>query len=149
MYKFSKASKEKLKTCDGRLIALLDEVIKLADFTVTCGSRSKEEQFELYKQGRELKCGTWVISDQSKVVTHVDGKTKTSKHNYYPSLAVDIAPYPIDYKDTERFYYLMGIVRGVADRLCINIRLGCDWDMDGNIRNQKFVDLPHIELKED
>ena len=45
---------------------------------LTCTHRTKEEQIELFKQGRSLPgpIVTWTLN---------------SKHNYYPSLAFDIA----------------------------------------------------------
>jgi len=51
--------------------------------------RSPEFQFELYKKGRELKDGQWVVVDKTKVVTQKDGKT-LSHHNVYPSQAIDV-----------------------------------------------------------
>jgi len=60
--------------------------------------------------------------------------------------AVDVAPYPIDWNDVRRFYYLIGYIRGIADKLGINIRVGADWNGNGEIKDQNFHDLPHIEL---
>lgn len=51
--------------------------------------RSAAFQFELYKQGRELQNGVWVVVDKSKVVTDKDG-TQPSHHQTYPSQAADI-----------------------------------------------------------
>jgi hypothetical protein len=62
-------------------------------------------------------------------------------------LAVDVAPYPVDWNDKERFYYFAGFVKGVASSLGISIRWGGDWNSDNNLKNQTFFDLPHFELK--
>lgn len=51
--------------------------------------RSPEFQFELFKKGRELKNGKWVVVDKKKVVTEKDG-TKPSHHNVYPAQAIDV-----------------------------------------------------------
>lgn len=51
--------------------------------------RSPEFQFELYKKGRELQNGVWVVVLKSQVVTDKDGKTP-SHHNVYPSQALDM-----------------------------------------------------------
>lgn len=42
--------------------------------------RTAEEQFELYKKGRELKDNKWIIINKKKVVTSKDGYNKKSKH---------------------------------------------------------------------
>ena len=71
-----------------------------------------------------------------------------SKHNSFPSLAVDVAPYPINWSDKERFYFFAGYVKATADQMKIKIRWGGDWDGDTKVRDQTFMDLPHYELIE-
>lgn len=129
MAKFSNTSKQKLETCHEDLQLIINEAIKDYDFSVLCGYRSNEEQDKLYKKG------------VSKV------KAGGSKHNLSPSLAVDIAPYPIDWNDKNRFYYLAGIINRIASENNIAIRWGGDWNGDGNFKNQTFHDLPHFEIK--
>jgi peptidoglycan L-alanyl-D-glutamate endopeptidase CwlK len=62
-------------------------------------------------------------------------------------MAVDVAPYPIDWSDLKRFYNFVGFVRGVASQMNIPIRVGADWDGDFHWKDQKFHDLPHFEIK--
>lgn len=134
MYKFSKTSKERLETCHHDLQTLFNEVIKYIDCSIICGYRSREEQ--------------------EKAV--LDGKSKThfprSKHNSEPSMAVDVAPYPIDWSDNVRFYQFGGFVSGVATILKIqgkikhSVRWGGDWDGDNDFKDQNFNDLVHFEL---
>ena len=131
MPQFGTRSRQNLVTCDSRLQRVFDEVIKHVDCSILCGSRSKEEQEELYRTGK------------SKV------RWPKSKHNSLPSKAVDAVPYPIDWNNKERFYLFAGFVKGVAADMGIKIRLGADWDGDFNPRNQSFHDLPHFELDED
>ncbi|KKL60538.1 hypothetical protein LCGC14_2204300, partial [marine sediment metagenome] len=78
-----------------------------------------------------------------------------SKHNRKPSIAVDIAPWDqsmrrgrgdIDWNNRDRFILLAGIIRGIAHKLGIAIRWGGDWDSDSFMRDQRFHDMPHIEL---
>ena len=62
----------------------------------------------------------------------LDGKSKLdwphSKHNRTPSLAVDIAPYPIDWKDTGAFMVLRGFV--LARAAALGLKVGViSWDM--------------------
>ena len=94
------------------------------DVTIIEGLRTKERQAELLTQGKS--------------------KTKYSKH--IVGKAVDLAPYPIDWNDRDRFHYMGGMLRGIANELNINIRWGGDWDSDGETKDNSFDDLVHIEL---
>jgi len=132
MPKFSDISKQRISTLHSKLQTLMYEVINYQDFSVICGYRGKE--------------------DQDKAVA--EGKSKTpwpkSKHNHYPSLAVDIMPYypkGIRWTDKEGLYFFIGRIQGIADMLGISIRLGIDWNGDYDMHNDSFVDGPHIELK--
>ena len=146
MPKFSSKSKEKLNTCDENLQKVFNEVIKHFDCTIVCGHRSVDEQMELFKQGRKFENSKWVIDDIKKVVTNIDGKNQLSMHNPMPSQAVDVAPYPIDWNNTKRFYYFAGYVMATAKQMGINIRCGADWDSDTDLDDQTLVDLPHFEI---
>jgi peptidoglycan L-alanyl-D-glutamate endopeptidase CwlK len=128
MAKFGKKSLEKLKDADSKLQLILKGAIQIYDFTILQTHRGEKEQNKYYKQGK------------SKL------KYPESKHNQYPSKAVDIAPYPIDWNDRKRFYYLAGLIKGVADNNGIKIRWGGDWDSDGKFDDQTFDDLPHFEV---
>ena len=130
MPSFGPRSQEHLDTCHPDLQALCNLVIEHYDFSVLEGHRSGHRQNELFRQGKsKLKAGK-------------------SKHNSLPSKAVDIVPWPIDWEDTRRFYFLAGIIKQAAHDLNINVRLGADWDGDNSFADQTFHDLPHIELVE-
>ena len=128
-YKFSNRSASTLMQCHYDLQLLFREVIKHADCTILCGHRGRAEQNNAYHEGR------------SKL------EFPESKHNGIPSLAVDVAPYPIDWNNKEGFYYFAGVVKGIASQLKIEIVWGGDWDGDSNLHDQSFMDLPHFELK--
>ena len=130
MPKFGTASTQRLETCDPRIQRVLNRVIKFYDFSVLCGHRGEEEQNQAYHSGH------------SKLVF------PQSKHNSMPSLAVDIAPYPIDWEDLNRFFFLAGAVLMAADEMGIPLRWGGDWNQDMNFKNQTFFDYPHFELIE-
>ena len=125
MYRFGKRSRERLRGVDTKLVNVLNELIKMMDVTVIEGLRSAERQGKLLAQG----------ATKVKYSKHMEGK------------AVDIAPYPIDWKDRDRFYYMGGMVRGIAKQLGVNIRFGGDWDSDGETKDNNFDDLVHIELR--
>ena len=137
MYKFSKRSRDNLSTASENLQRLFNEVIKEIDCTVICGHRSPEEQFELYKKGRVNKDFKWIVVDKSKVVTNIDGRAKKSNHNYLPSRAVDVVPYPLDWNDISAFKKLGEVVKRKAKELDIKISWGGDW--------QTLKDYPHYE----
>jgi peptidoglycan L-alanyl-D-glutamate endopeptidase CwlK len=128
MPSFSDRSLAALNTCHADLVELFTEVIKHWDCTVLCGHRDKAAQDEAYRTGHSMK--PW----------------PESKHNQTPSLAVDVAPYPINWEDWERFYAFAGFVLGVATMLHIPIRSGLDWDSDRDLHDQTFMDSPHFEL---
>ena len=136
MPSFSQKSKDRLATAHPDLRRVFNEVIKDFDIVILCGERDEEEQFELYKKGREFKGGKWL--KVGATVTNIDGKTKKSKHNYKPSLAVDAAPYPIDWNDIDRFKKMGEVIKQKAKELGIEISWGGDW--------VSFKDYPHTEL---
>tara|TARA_R100000781_G_C4008989_1_gene102995 strand:- start:136 stop:519 length:384 start_codon:yes stop_codon:yes gene_type:complete len=121
---FGKRSKERLKGVDIRLQHILRRLVKIMDVTIIEGLRTQERQNELLKKG----------ASKTKYSKHIEGK------------AVDVAPYPIDWEDRERFHYMGGMLRGIAHELDIKIRWGGDWDSDGEIADNSFDDLVHVEL---
>ena len=122
---FGKKSKQRLKGVDDKLITVLNELIKIMDVTIIEGVRSKERQAELLKQG----------ATKVKYSKHMEGK------------AVDLAPYPIDWDNRDGFHYMGGMIRGIAQQLNINVRWGGDWDSDGDVKDNSFDDLVHIEFR--
>jgi len=126
MPRFGKRSKERLKGVNSKLINVLNELIKIMDVTIIEGLRTEARQNELVAQGKS--------------------KTKYSKH--LEGKAVDLAPYPIDWDDRERFHYMGGMIRGIGKQMKVNIRWGGDWDSDGEIKDNGFDDLVHVEIRE-
>ena len=131
--KLGATSIRNLSTCHKDLIHLVRLVERRCpfDFTVLEGHRSIERQKELFDQGK----------------SKIDGLERLGMHNYNPSKAVDLAPYPIDWQDSKRFMVLGGVVLSCAKELGLTIRWGADWDMDGDYNDQSFDDLPHFELR--
>jgi peptidoglycan L-alanyl-D-glutamate endopeptidase CwlK len=70
-----------------------------------------------------------------------------SAHNYIPAIAIDVAPYPIDWNNPKRFFELQKVVMRIAHEMNVPLTWGGDWDGDGDLHDQKLVDLPHYELK--
>ena len=120
MNAYSKRSNDKLNTCDPRIKEIMDIVVQIMDNTILCGYRGEEEQNKAYAEGKS------------------NAKFGQSKHNTNPSMAVDCAPYPIDWQNKERFARLAGIVEGVAHMLGHKIKWGGDF--------QSINDMPHFEI---
>tara|TARA_B100002019_G_scaffold292644_1_gene316497 strand:+ start:2298 stop:2678 length:381 start_codon:yes stop_codon:yes gene_type:complete len=125
MYRFGKKSKARLKGVDPKLVNVLNELIKIMDVTIIEGLRSAERQQELLEKG----------ATKVKYSKHMEGK------------AVDLAPYPIDWEDRDRFHYMGGMIRGIAKQLNVNVRWGGDWDGDGETKDNGFDDLVHVEIR--
>jgi len=130
MPKFSKTSRENLSECDIRLQHIFETIIDIYDIKILCGHRGELEQEELYAAG--------------KTKVHYPN----SKHNASPSSAVDVVPYPVNWSDRERFYFLAGLVKGVAQSQDVSIRWGGDWDSDNDFNDNSFDDLCHFEIDE-
>lgn len=128
MPNFGQKSQEQLATCDQRLQDLFNRVVKSWDCTVLEGKRTFEQQQHNYAVG----------------VT----RTMNSKHvtGDQPSKAVDVAPYPVKWKDYARFYAFAGFVIGTAVSMGLKVRWGGDWDSDRDFSDQNFNDLVHFEL---
>jgi len=131
MPSFSKTSRDRLSTCDIRLQQLFNDVVVGFDCTIIEGHRPQHLQDKYFAEGKSK-------------VKYPDGK-----HNKIPSQAVDVAPYlngAISWNPKHCLYFA-GYVMGMAKRMNIPIRSGCDWDMDMEaITDQTFQDLVHFEL---
>jgi peptidoglycan L-alanyl-D-glutamate endopeptidase CwlK len=131
MPSFGTHSKHNLSSCDIRLQRLFNAVVEEVDCSVICGHRSKAEQRRAYQEGKSKL--DW----------------PDSSHNEFPSIATDVVPYPVDWKDIRAFYYLAGVVKTKAKEMGLRVRWGGDWDGDGSFKDQTFHDLPHWELLDD
>ena len=127
-YLVSARSRAALDTLHPDLRLVIETAMRYADFTVLEGHRDEARQNLMKREGKSQLA--W----------------PHSKHNGVPSHAVDVAPWPIDWSDNERFVLLAGIVMGCAAALDVPLRWGGDWDRDGRMRDERFRDLGHFEL---
>ncbi|MDJ0686443.1 MAG: M15 family metallopeptidase [Alphaproteobacteria bacterium] len=133
---WSDRSRERLATCDPRLISLMNATLKASplDLVIIEGHRSHERQAELLAAGKS-KLGP--------------GR---SKHNASPSKAVDVAILrdgKVAWTDRDAWLQFGGLVKGVAATMGLTIRWGGDWDGDFDAAEHGFWDGPHFELVED
>lgn len=133
---FSSKSKERLLTCHRDIQRICAVACSIKDFSVLEGTRTLEQQQNYFNQGK----------------SKLDGIKKKSKHQSNPSMAVDIAPTPIDWNNTKAFFALSEIMFSVAAELrakgdiSSRLRWGGDWDGDKDYSDQTFNDFPHWEL---
>ena len=142
MPNFGTRSKEQLETCHPDLQVIFNAVITVVDCSVVCGHRNKADQERAFEEGNSK-------------AHFPDGK-----HNSDPSTAVDVYPFPIDFKDLPRFYWFAGwvlakaeILRNVGE-ITHKIKWGGNWkglnegkiDFSYNKLPKVLDDLPHFEL---
>lgn len=102
------------------------EAIKEIDFTILDAQRGRAEQELAFRQKRSK------------------ARFGQSAHNYVPAVSMDVAPYPIDFDDLDRFKELAKVIMRIARELGIKLRWGGDWNMDGSTSDG--WDFPHFEL---
>ena len=125
-YKFGKRSKKNMEGLQPELVEVLETALNFGvmDFSVIGGARTIEEQAELYALGRTRpgKVVTWTLNSR-----HIGG------------FAFDVAPYPLDWNDYNKFSELAGVIKSAAAVCAVELEWGVDlWGKD----------YPHFQLKE-
>ena len=116
---------------------LVDAAIKKVDFVLLDAQRGRAEQEKAFRAGNSK--------------AHFG----QSAHNFIPAVAFDLAPYPITW-DAPAFRKIATVIgyydkrqgdgRGLAMTMKIPLRWGGDWDMDGDWKDERFLDWGHWEL---
>ena len=126
-YALSKASQERLDQCCDDLKSIVKELLHYMDVSVLEGERTKSDQEKYYKKGTS------------------NAKFGQSPHNYHPSLAVDIIPYPVPKtsngewdNNSEIWDDMSMLVKEISKELGIDITWGGDF--------KSLVDKPHFEI---
>jgi len=105
---------------------------EVTDISLIYGYRGREIQNELFEAGESQR------------------RWPDSMHNRKPSLACDFQPYPYPQREEVLWgalSYIAGRAYQIAQQEGFRIRWGGDWDGDGDMTDQKFYDLFHIELR--
>jgi peptidoglycan L-alanyl-D-glutamate endopeptidase CwlK len=134
MRKWGKKSQKVYDELDPRLQRVCDRILhEVADVSLIDGFREEVRQNHYY------------VTNRSSV------QWPNSKHNKQPSLAVDLQPYPMPQRK-EKLWAALAYIAGRAIQIGIEegviIRWGGDWNQDGDLTNQKFDDLFHLEIME-
>ena len=128
MPSFSASSRSRLAKAHPLLQDIMNEAIKQYDFTILDSQRGRADQEKAFREGKSK--------------AHFG----QSAHNWSPSVALDVAPFPIDWNETKRFHDLAAIILNIAREKNIPLRWGGDWDMNGKPNTSGLIDLPHFEL---
>ena len=120
MPSFSINGAARLATCHPDLIRLFQSVVADVDCSILVGHRGRVDQEKAFQEG------------------HSRAHFGESLHNYLPALAVDVAPFPINWENIQRFNDFAAFVLKRADELKIPVRWG------GTFKG--LADLDHFEL---
>jgi peptidoglycan L-alanyl-D-glutamate endopeptidase CwlK len=118
--RFGRKSTSRLLTLEPSLRRVMQRAIRITDFAIVCGHRGEAAQDAAYPTFSRVR---W----------------PDSRHNSMPSEAVDVAPWPIDWKDEGRFYFVAGVIYACAAEEGVRLTGGFDWRWD----------LGHFEIKRD
>lgn len=117
---------------DPRLQILVTRIRdEVADISLVYGYRGPDEQNEMYARGSSTK------------------KWPDSLHNKRPALAVDLQPHPYPKSECKLWGalgYIAGRAHDIATQEGFTIRWGGDWNGNGDLTDQNFDDLFHIEV---
>lgn len=132
MRKWGEKSQHVYDTLDPALQRIMDRVLhEVADISLLYGFRNEAEQNRLFDEGKSQL------------------RFPKSKHNHYPSIAVDFAPYPYPKRETKLWAalaYVAGRAIAIAAQEGIILRWGGDWNQNGDLTDQHFDDLFHLEI---
>ena len=117
-YQLGIRSRQRLSGVHPDLVAVVERAIQITevDFAVLEGLRSRDRQKELVAKGAS--------------------KTMNSRH--LTGHAVDLAPWPIDWNDLDRFRQVADAMKQASEELDVPVIWGGDW--------RTFYDGPHFEL---
>lgn len=120
MPKFSKRSLGYLANAHPDLQRVAHEAIKHFDFTVICAFRGERAQNDAYRAGKSR------------------ARFGQSPHNFSPSLAIDIVPFPLDWNDLAAFDRMGAAFLNAARECGVKVKWGKDFI--------GLIDYPHFEL---
>lgn len=126
-YALSKQSQMKLNQCCDEIKSVINELLHYMDVSILEGERTKADQEKYYQQGTSK------------------AKFGQSAHNFHPSLAIDIIPYPVpklpngEWDNNSHVWNDMAmLVKEIANELHVPITWGGDF--------KSIVDKPHFEI---
>ena len=148
-FRFGTTSLGRLATVHPKLQRVVSRALELSpiDFMVLEGVRTVERQRELYGQGRTTAQCTAAGISAKYAKPHLNKVTWTLNSNHFTGRAVDLVPWPVDWRDLAKFDAIAKAMFAASAELGIGIRWGADWDQDGKSREKGETDSPHFELE--
>lgn len=136
---YGESSQRRLGTAHHDLQIIAVRLIDFMDITILQSSRTIEEQI------------INIVNGVSETINsrHIPRDADGHYAPQLPSMALDLAPYPIDWNSDlwmRKAYFMQGMIRVIAEQEGIAIIQGVDWDMDSVFRDQTFHDAPHLQL---
>ena len=159
MPSFGNASRNRLSTLCPELVEVAEDAIQIIDFSIIETDRSKEVQNQYFSNGQSTLrwpqskhniCDARPLAEALDVWPYIPPFGALSGH---PDQVAKIARETgRSGTEAQEFIYkafsrVAGVFEACAHHRGYTIRWGGDWDGDGNLLDQKFHDLPHIELK--
>lgn len=129
-YEFGRSSTTAFLTLHPAVQGVMCEALRTTfyDFSIIWGYRGPDAQALAFRMGNSKR------------------KYPNSVHNKMPSLAVDVAPYPLRWKETHIFAHLAGVIAVCAHDAGLGVRWGADWNGDGRTDDQRLMDYGHHEF---
>lgn len=128
---FGVDSSAALATAETRLQSVARKVLLIKDHSILKGHRPEAEQNAAFDSGN------------SKL------RWPRGKHNAVPSKALDVQTYPRPPHERDlrnEQFYLLGLYVGIAAEMGIDLLTGADWDDDGELTDNGWDDLFHVEI---
>jgi peptidoglycan L-alanyl-D-glutamate endopeptidase CwlK len=136
---FNQSSLNRLETVHPELreIALMVETIKPHLIPPLGGGRTKEEQEDCFNRGASKK-----HYPHGKHCIGTEAGRELSD-------ALDFAPLTlggkVDWEQMVEFVYLGGLYMGIAEAMGVPLRYGYDWNQNGILSDETFIDAGHVE----
>ncbi len=128
MFTFSQRSLKARNELHPMLKTVVDAGIKKIDFVILDAQRGRAAQERAYKAGFSK------------------ARFGQSAHNYVPAVALDIVPFPINFDNIAGFKAIAQVFLEIAKEKQIPLRWGADWNMNGKVNDENFLDWGHFEL---
>ena len=141
-------NKEKLEGVNPELVQLVKETSKVINVRILEGVRSVKRQAELMRKSKSR------ISNAS-TAPHVLGNAvdmvPLTKRGLFAGWGQIKTLESIDEvtKELGLFYSMQAVFRTFAYLLDRKVRVGADWNMDWNFKDQSFDDLVHFEISKE
>lgn len=165
MPSFGNSSTGELITCCPEIQLTLNTSIEMIDYSVICGARSKETQNHAFDTGashlqwpnskhnvtkdRPLSDAVdiWPYTKRWGALSgHPSQIAKIATHIKKPDEPLHQAQQRAREYVYKAFAHTAGVNQGIAKVLGYALRWGGDWNGNGDMLDQNFHDLPHLEI---